>query len=856
MANTTSTAQLDIKVTGLEQLDRVSSNFTKLEAKLGALKTAIAAVGFSAFIKSSVEMSQALADISDSTGMSVNSLLELQDALSKAGGQVNKMPEMIVKFSQSIDAATKGSIDLQYAFSKVGVSLADLQSMSEQDLLKKTIDGLARMQAGSERTTIQTDLLGKSARSMIPDELSRNLAAARGQFDNFGESIKRAAALGDTMENSMNRLRVAVIDALGPLIEKAATAVTSLTATKEAMDQLVNVLKVIAGLAITALSFTFVGRAVRILGGILRSLNAIRTAFTSVASGAAAIGTAISRFFSISPQGPLMTTLRYLGGLLLSILGVTTLLGGSEEERGNKSAQASKMAAEAAKREEEIQRKVLDGIQKRRVEIEKIVTAFRDQNSQQIDNINTEAMGIGKSKEYNEILKAQVDMSYKAAAAVKQLQEQKAGLTIQEREQGLGRVIDENIAKIEERARADSAAMEDAIKYRDRLLAKEELHQFAMQQQIDANKQIRQIQDETAKLTLNEIQKKYLDIGAAAREAAESAIQAEAKRRGVDQLTQAEQEKYYEAARANVKKLQDETKKHYDQSRTWSTGWKQAFNDYVDNATNASKQAQDMFQKFTSGMEDLIVNFTKTGKFQWKNFLAMMVEELLRAQIRQTFASLMTSMSGMFGSGSSSGGGLLGMIGSLFGGSGGTGQQGTRTNPTYVYDLSSGGAGGMGNILGGGTAGSGGTSLLGGIWNGIKNVGSSIGNAIGNIGSSIGNIGSSIGNAVGNIFSSSGSSGGGLGSVIDSIGSSVSDLFSGWFANGGVIPAGKFGVVGERGPELIGGPATISPMAGGNVTYNINAVDAASFKAMIARDPAFIHAVAQQGAATMPGTRR
>jgi len=31
------------------------------------------------------------------------------------------------------------------------------------------------------------------------------------------------------------------------------------------------------------------------------------------------------------------------------------------------------------------------------------------------------------------------------------------------------------------------------------------------------------------------------------------------------------------------------------------------------------------------------------------------------------------------------------------------------------------------------------------------------------------------------------------------------------------------------------------------VTYNINAVDAASFKAMIAADPSFIHAVAQQG---------
>jgi hypothetical protein len=42
-------------------------------------------------------------------------------------------------------------------------------------------------------------------------------------------------------------------------------------------------------------------------------------------------------------------------------------------------------------------------------------------------------------------------------------------------------------------------------------------------------------------------------------------------------------------------------------------------------------------------------------------------------------------------------------------------------------------------------------------------------------------------------------------------------------------------------------------MAATNVTYNINAVDAASFKAMIARDPAFIHAVAMQGSKSVPG---
>jgi phage tail tape-measure protein len=90
-------------------------------------------------------------------------------------------------------------------------------------------------------------------------------------------------------------------------------------------------------------------------------------------------------------------------------------------------------------------------------------------------------------------------------------------------------------------------------------------------------------------------------------------------------------------------------------------------------------------------------------------------------------------------------------------------------------------------------------------------------------------------------------------------GGNLFDLFDGFFAAGGRIGYGKFGIVGEAGPEIVTGPANVigtdqtAAMLGGgggpyNVTYNINAVDASSFRNMIARDPEFIHAVVQKGA--------
>jgi len=99
--------------------------------------------------------------------------------------------------------------------------------------------------------------------------------------------------------------------------------------------------------------------------------------------------------------------------------------------------------------------------------------------------------------------------------------------------------------------------------------------------------------------------------------------------------------------------------------------------------------------------------------------------------------------------------------------------------------------------------------------------------------------------------------GGGGGGLFGAIGS----LFGGFFANGGEPPMNKVSVVGENGPELFvpRQAGTIIPNGGLGgqtvntaVTYNIQAVDASSFRSLVARDPEFIHNVVEQGRRQMP----
>jgi hypothetical protein len=87
-------------------------------------------------------------------------------------------------------------------------------------------------------------------------------------------------------------------------------------------------------------------------------------------------------------------------------------------------------------------------------------------------------------------------------------------------------------------------------------------------------------------------------------------------------------------------------------------------------------------------------------------------------------------------------------------------------------------------------------------------------------------------------------------------------------AAGGPVTAGQPYIVGERGPEvflptssgtIVSNDKLGSGSGRGNstyVNYNINAVDAPSFRQLLARDPSFLYAVTEQGRKTIPATRR
>ena len=107
------------------------------------------------------------------------------------------------------------------------------------------------------------------------------------------------------------------------------------------------------------------------------------------------------------------------------------------------------------------------------------------------------------------------------------------------------------------------------------------------------------------------------------------------------------------------------TQTSIDASRSWSNEWQKSINQYVEDAHNGATEAKKLFDDATKGMEDVIVNFAKTGKLSFDQLLTQIAEDLVRSQVKQLCAGLFSS-TGLpsVGGGSSS---LFAGVGKLLG---------------------------------------------------------------------------------------------------------------------------------------------------------------------------------------------
>ena len=764
---------------GVQALGTLQNKIQQTNNAFSGLKSAVLGLATASFIGGLFKMANELTDMAAATGVSTQAILGFSGAVAANGGTVDGATKAIGKFVTAIDGAAGGSKELQDAFLDLNISLNDLRKLSEEDLLKKTLEGLNGITDASKRVALGVKMFGKEFRSV-------DVKSVADQYDYFlkkaGLSASAVQAAGDASQNFSNAFKIfstRILEVLEPIsrlantimkmeiiIKPLITAVIGFGTAWLIFAKAIPLVKV--GMEAIAISMVRSGGAI---GALQRQLLGVQ-------AGAVAFGRNIQRAFGFLPTaygGVASLTFAFSGlfrGLLrfAGIVGVfytiyeiingliETITGSGLVEWGEKALKALGIIKMTSKEEKELkekkkqtadaQREVTEATAKEKQALDGILKSYREANQLANKKFQMETDAIGLTEAQGLLAQEQFSAQSAYLQEMSKLQDQlnEKKLSGSASDKAMVPVITQAMASLTSEYQKQVPAVTALVAARVKEMELDRFKLYATKNLIESQNKLQEIQDNIAKSTLSEIEKKYYDIDAAATASAKAQIRA-IEEQSKAKMPIEQQQQYYAEARKGSEQLKAAAAAEYENSRRFSTGWANAFNEYVDNATNAAQQAQRIFQAATQGMEDLLMNFFKTGKFGWKDFVQNIIDVMMRSQVQQLIAK------------------------------------------TF---------GGIGSVGGGGGGRSGG--LLGGA------------------------------------------------------------IIPGFLAEGGPAGAGKPYIVGERGPELFvpNSSGTVVPnnaLGGGQVTYNINAVDANSFKQMLAADPTFLHAVAEQGRRRLPGAR-
>ena len=266
----------------------IGSAFTNAGNQVSGFATKLAGLGFAAATVSAIRFGDSIKDINDATGIAIENVLGFSNAVALNGGSAEGAQKAILKFVSAIDEAAGGSKELQKTFADVGVNLQDLGKLSEQDLLANTIQGLAKITSASERVAAAQKLLGKEFRAVNLQGVADGYVSATSAAAKYTDTINKTAALQDKLDQAFQKLQLAILKAIEPL----ADFVSKLT--DDQIDKMVQAVIALgtafSALAVAAPVLQGIGRALAFLGG---AFALYKTGILAVAAGSATAAAAV-----------------------------------------------------------------------------------------------------------------------------------------------------------------------------------------------------------------------------------------------------------------------------------------------------------------------------------------------------------------------------------------------------------------------------------------------------------------------------------------------------------------------------------------------------------------------------------
>jgi hypothetical protein len=187
-----------------------------LQRLAGTLGAGLSVAWLTTLAKNTIDGIDALNDLSDATGASIENLSALEDVAVRTGTSMETVGDAVVKLNKLLNDAKPGS-DQAAALTAIGLSAAELKRQDPAQALLTTAMALARYRDDGDKARLVMELFGKSAAQLAP--VLKDLAD-KGQL--VATMTTEQAKATEAFNNQLNSLQKNATDAAravaGPLV--------------------------------------------------------------------------------------------------------------------------------------------------------------------------------------------------------------------------------------------------------------------------------------------------------------------------------------------------------------------------------------------------------------------------------------------------------------------------------------------------------------------------------------------------------------------------------------------------------------------------------------------------------------
>ena len=147
-------------------MDAASRSAAQLGSVLG-LAGALSVSGLAVLARDAINSVDALNDLKDATGSSIENLSALEDVAARTGTSFDTVGTALVKFNAQLKDAKPGS-GAEQALTALGLSVKDLQALDPAEALLKTSIALEGFADDANKARLVQELFGKSIKEVAP----------------------------------------------------------------------------------------------------------------------------------------------------------------------------------------------------------------------------------------------------------------------------------------------------------------------------------------------------------------------------------------------------------------------------------------------------------------------------------------------------------------------------------------------------------------------------------------------------------------------------------------------------------------------------------------------------------------